>query len=168
MDDVFEPKPTTFTISDYLVKRMILSPPNWQSYVAHTRLDWRPVLFSADTVDEVPNDERGVYSFVVQPGIAGHPACSYLLYVGKVETQVFRARYRQYLAEKAKGEGARRVHVTRMLQKWDGYLWFYYASIKAAELITSVEDALVAAYLPPGNREVPAEVRYALKSALDL
>lgn len=169
MEDALQPGLGGFQLSDFHIKRMLLSPPNWQAYVPHAALAWQPVPFSTQDVNNVPNDDsRGVYSFVVQPGIAQHPNCSYLLYVGKVEDQSFRDRYRNYLTERNKGENARRVHVSRMLQKWDGFLWFYYAPVDEAALISPIEDALLAAYLPPANRRVPAEARYALAAALDV
>jgi hypothetical protein len=147
---------------------MFLSPPNWQAYVQHLQLAWQqPVPFSPGEVNNIPNDERrGVYSFVVQPNIAQHPNCSYLMYVGKVEDQSFRDRYRDYLYERRQGENSRRVHVSRMLQKWDGFLWFCYAPVNNAALISQIEDELLAAYLPPANRRFPAKVRFALAAAL--
>lgn len=168
MEDALQAKKPVYTISDFLVKRMILSPNNWKSYTPHTTLAWEPIKFESGKLNEVPDNLKGVYSFVVKPGLADHPSCSYLLYVGKVEDQDFRKRYKQYLQEKAAGEKARRVHIMRMLQKWDGFLWFYYAAIADVALIEKVEDALIAAYLPPANRRVPAEVNYALKAALDV
>jgi hypothetical protein len=106
---------------------------------------------------------RGVYTFLVQPGIANHPCCSYLLYVGETKNQDFRRRYQQYLREKQAGDESVRPHVTDMLQKWDGFLWFYYATIARADLIEDVENALLTAYLPPTNKEFPAKVGRALR-----
>lgn len=100
---------------------------------------------------------------MVQPGIANHPAISYLLYVGKVEKQGFRDRFRQYLNERVVGEKARRVHVTEMLDKWDGYLWFCFAAVDDQQAIEGVEDALLAAYLPPVNKDFPATISRSLK-----
>jgi len=167
MDDPFESPPEAYTIRDFKMERMILSPVHWGSFVSPVPLDWEIILFSEDSVNAVPNNTRGVYSFVLQPGIANHPHCSYLLYVGKAKDQVFRARYRQYLQEKEKGIDSRRVHISRMLQKWDGYLWFCYASVDNQDHINEIEDALLAAYLPSHNRMFPSQVRYALKSALE-
>jgi len=167
MDDPFEPAAVEFTLKDYKMERMILSPNHWAAFACPIDLVWEPIRFAEECVNQVPNNERGVYSFVVKPGIANHPHCSYLLYIGKVKDQAFRARYRQYLHEQQKGQDARRVHVSRMLQKWDGHLWFCYAPIENEELIGAVEDALLAAYLPSHNRTFPSHVRYDLKSTLE-
>ena len=167
MDDPFESSASMFTLKDYKMERMILSPNHWASFTCPVTLRWEPIKFGAEHTDDVPNNLKGVYSFVVRPGIADHPQCSYLLYIGKVEDQAFRTRYKQYLKEKQMGNNARRVHVSRMLQKWEGYLWFYYASIDDDAIIGAVEDALLAAYLPSHNRTFPSHVRYGHKSALE-
>ena len=167
MDDPFEQIEPVFALKDYKLPRMILSPRHWADYTCQVNLNWQPIPFSADRVADVPNDARGVYTFVVQPGIANHPQCSYLLYVGKVERQVFRDRYRQYLREKQMMQEARRPHISRMLQKWDGYLWFFYAEIADEAQITEVEDALLAAYLPSHNRDFPSHVSYEHRCALE-
>jgi hypothetical protein len=168
MDDPFETFDTVLDLKDYKVPRMILSPTQWATYRSSFELSWNPVRFSAKHLDSVPKNQRGVYSFVVQPGIAQHPLCSYLLYVGKVEKQVFRDRYKQYLSEQEKGHrDARRVHVTRMLQKWKDHLWFCYAPVDDDKLIAQIEDALLAAYLPSHNRDFPASIRKDHAAALE-
>jgi len=167
MEDPFASVEPTFNLKDYKVPRMILSPRHWEKFSCPVNLVWKPIHFSTDRAKDVPNNSYGVYTFVVQPGIAQHPQCSYLLYVGKVERQVFRARYRQYLREKEQMQDSRRPHISRMLQKWDGYLWFFYAPIENTELISQVEDALLAAYLPDHNRDFPSHVSYEHKCALE-
>lgn len=163
MHDIFPTaKPgTQFKLVDYRLSRFVLSPDQWRSYSLTLPLNWTVVPFTAPNVAKVPDDCAGVYSFVVKPGIANHPECSYLLYVGKVESQDFRARYRQYIGEKSKGSGSRRPHVTDMLLKWDGFLSFCYAPIATKASIESVEDALLAAYLPPANKDFPASISHA-------
>jgi hypothetical protein len=99
---------------------------------------------------------------VVKPGIAHHPGCSYLLYVGKAEDQMLRTRFGQYFTEKSKGAQSRRPHVTEMLLKWDGFLWFYYAPIAKKGRIKHVEEQLLAAYLPPSNRTFPSKIRHSI------
>src|SRR5438132_9860552 len=48
----------------FLVKRMIPSPPHWRAYTAHAVLRWQAVKIAPGKVSEVPDDQRGVYSFV--------------------------------------------------------------------------------------------------------
>lgn len=150
-----------FKLIDYRLSRFVLSPDQWRGCQLPVPLNWTVVPFTTTNAGTVPDNCAGVYSFVVKPGIANHPECAYLLYVGMVETQDFRARYRQYLREKAKGSHSRRPHVTDMLLKWDGFLSFCYAPIVATHVIESVENALLAAYLPPANRDFPASISHA-------
>ena len=155
-------KPATqFKLTDYRMSRFVLSPDQWRGCTLPVVLHWTVVPFTAANAAAIPDNCAGVYSFVAKPGIANHPECSYLLYVGKVESQNFRARYRQYLGEQAKGAQSRRPHVTDMLLKWDGFLSFCYAPIAAPDIIERVEDALLAAYLPPANKDFPASISHA-------
>ena len=52
--------------------------------------------FNDSSTPLVPDNLIGVYSFVVEPGIANHDL-GYLLYIGKTDKQDFRARFKQYL-----------------------------------------------------------------------
>ena len=150
------------SLGDFHIKRMILSPFQWAACTLPINLTWRVVKFTSRNVRMIPKT-RGVYTFLVQPGIVNHPCCSYLLYVGETENQNFRQRYQQYLREKRAGDESRRPHVTDMLDKWDDFLWFCFASIEQEDLIKGVEDALLSAYLPPSNKAFPAKVSRALK-----
>lgn len=141
---------------------MVLSPSHWQMCRLPVTLKWRAVKFEPANVNRVPEKAKGIYTFVVKPGIANHPSCSYLMYVGKAEKQVLRLRFSQYFTEKAKGELSRRPHVTEMLLKWSDFLWFYYAEIADTTMIKQVEEELLAAYLPPTNRTYPSKIRRAV------
>lgn len=161
MHDIFtSPKPAkSYPPESFVLKRMVLSPAHWQMYGLPENLDWKPVQFHRSNLPKVPDDQKGVYTFVIQPGIANHPHCAYLMYVGMVKDQSFRDRFAQYLDEQRAGENSRRVHVTELLCKWDGFLWFCFAPMKDQNRIEPMEDALLAAYLPPSNRRFPAKVK---------
>jgi hypothetical protein len=150
------------SLGDFHIKRMVLSPFQWAGCSLPANLTWEAVKFNSSNLRAIPIT-CGVYTFLVQPGIANHPCCSYLLYVGQTEKQDFRRRYKQYLREKEAGDESVRPHVTDMLQKWDGHLWFCYTRISQADLIEGVENALLTAYLPPTNKEFPARVGRALR-----
>jgi len=149
-------------LADFHVKRMVLSPYQWAACSLPVDLSWKAVKFTRRNTTTIP-EAKGVYTFIVQPGIANHPCCSYLLYVGETESQTFRRRYRQYLRERRAGDQSRRPHVTDMLEKWDGFLWFCFATIEKHSLIGDVENALLTAYLPPSNKTFPAKVGHALR-----
>ena len=151
----------SWKLSDFHVKSMVLSPSNWATCQLPVNLTWKAVKFTDSNARQIP-ETCGVYTFLVQPSIANHPYCSYLLYVGKAQKN-FRRRYRQYLQERRSGDEATRPHVTDMLQKWDGFLWFCYAGISQTDLIETVENALLVAYLPPTNKDFPAKVSAKLR-----
>src|SRR5689334_7568932 len=85
-------------LAEFHIKRMVLSPQHWKEYSVGTKLKWTAVKFTYANAGEIPK-LQGVYTFLVQPGIADHPLCSYLLYVGETENQDFKKRYQQYLRE---------------------------------------------------------------------
>jgi hypothetical protein len=149
-------------LAEFHVKRMVLSPEHWKSFAHPTALAWTSVKFTYANVATIPKT-RGVYTFLVQPGIANHPLCSYLLYVGETSQQTFKGRYRQYLRDGRAGDKSTRPHITDMIEKWEGFLWFCYAPIKDNQIIVDVEDALLSAYLPPTNKDFPAEISKALR-----
>ena len=153
---------TRRSLAEFHIKRMVLSPHHWRTCALSTDLHWKAVKFTYANANDIPKT-CGVYTFLVQPGIANHPYCSYLLYVGETADQDFKKRYRQYLRESRAGDKSTRPHVTDMLEKWDGFLWFCFAPINNIELIEGVEDALLAAYLPPSNKDFPATVSKALR-----
>lgn len=149
-------------LGDFHIKRMVLAPFQWAACRLPVDLTWEAVKFTRSNTRMIPMT-RGVYTFLVQPGIANHPCCSYLVYVGETENQNFKRRYQQYLREKRAGDESARPHVTDMLEKWDGFLWFCFAKIDQADLIEDVENALLTAYLPPSNKTFPAKVSRALR-----
>ena len=137
----------------------VLSPGQWSEYDSPTDLRWRTVRFDPGETNNVPEGPKGVYTFIVKPGIANHDNCSYLLYVGMTEDQDFRARFKQYIREKKRG----RPHIIDMLNRWEGYLWFCYAEIDSDDIIQQTEDELLIAYLPPFNKSYPGRIRDAMK-----
>lgn len=158
MYDIIKNTTTAYNLSDFRLWRVVLAPAHWSRCTLGAELKWCGVKFEQGNIQSIPKNS-GVYTFVVKPGIANHPSCSYLLYVGKAEKQVLRARFKQYFKERQNGDYSRRPHVTEMLRKWEGYLWFYYAKVPKRMTTKEVEDQLLAAYLPPSNRTFPCSVR---------
>jgi hypothetical protein len=146
----------------YHVQRFVLHPGQWLSYSPPAAgLQWTGIKFGATNAKLIPKHKNGLYTFVAEPGIASHPSCHYLMYVGMVRDQGFYKRYRQYLNEE--NVPKRREHVVELILKWPDHLWFYYAEITDVKSIPKCEDDLIAAYLPPVNKEFPARVRRPMK-----
>lgn len=135
----------------------VLRPSGWTSFTSTVQFNWQKVKFDDHYVNLVPDDKIGIYSFVVEPGIANHPGCSYLLYIGMTEKQSFRIRYKQYLKEPFKPKP--RPRIVRMLMTWPEHLYFYYAPLSAGIHVATVEKQLIDAYWPPVNRDLPAGVQ---------
>lgn len=139
-------------LKKYQIERMVLSPKFWAAYSIPVTLKWTTVKYDKKHRNKLP-EKQGVYTFVVKPGIADHPECSYLLYVGQTEAQTLRTRFLQYFSEERKARG--RNHIKIMARLWRKHLWYCYAPIDDPSLIGAIEDALLNAFVPPLNREYP-------------
>jgi hypothetical protein len=139
------------------LKEVILSPKLWAALSLPAPLNWKVAQVARTPAARIPKDKKGVYSFVVQPGIANHPQCSVLLYVGKAAgAGGFRARYTKYLSEKTKIDSDRPL-VNRMIRSWFDHLWFCYAELPDVHIVKA-EDELIRAYLPPINSTFPGDI----------
>ena len=113
---------------------------------------WQVYKLSELNRPSVPQ-RAGLYTLVVQPGIFGHPLCSYLMYVGK--TNSLHRRFGEYLREMNQATGRKKI--VRLLNKYFDYVWFCFTEIPESE-ISRVEDALLEAFMPPFNDRFPASV----------
>jgi len=136
------------------VHRFPLWPRKWDEFDRRD-FDYSWVLekLDADSQGNIPN-ESGIYTLLVQPGIANHIACSYLMYLGKSNS--LRRRFGEYLNEAQRSSGRPLIH--RFLNMYPDHSWFCYAIIPDHDL-ESYEDLLLEAYLPPKNKKFPARVR---------
>ena len=132
----------------------ILWPQKWGAYNLLDLFDWEIHPFQPDQIENIPR-EPGIYSFVIQPGIASHPYCSYLMYIGKTK-RTLRVRFCEYLREQ--DDEAGRPNILRLLNKYQGYLHFCCSTIDEKERIGEIEDELIKAFLPPCNDRLPAGV----------
>ena len=118
-------------------------------------LSWTVVkLEDASRKAKAVPSKSGVYTLLVQPGIASHPSCSFLLYVGQAKSLL--KRFGDYLAREKKETG--RPKIFRILNRYDGYLWFCFSQVAAADL-DHVEDSLIESYVPHCNDDFPADLR---------
>lgn len=143
-------KQITEDLKKYNVSSMVLSPTRWASYVDPTPLTWQKVKFDQQDLYQVPDNEFGIYTFIVDAGVAGHPHCSYLLYLGKAEKQPLRTRINQYFYEPSNPKG--RGPVQDMILDWHSHLHVCFAPIKDVSRIDDLENALLEAFVPPMNQ----------------
>jgi excinuclease UvrABC nuclease subunit len=130
--------------------RFILWPRLWQDY--RNTHAWQMYRLCPEERSNIP-EQSGIYTLLIQPSIAEHPACSYLMYVGKSNS--LRRRFGNYLNERTRETG--RPKLLRLLNKYPDYIWFCYTIVPEAEL-DDVETALYTAYLPPSNDQYTAEI----------
>ena len=139
----------------------VLWPQQWAAYNLSDLLNWKIYPFQQDRIDEIPSDP-GIYSFVVQPRIANHPHCSYLMYVGMTERPL-RERFKEYFSEKRNAKNGR-PKLLKLLNVYQDYLHFCCSTIEETERIEEIEDALLNAFIPPSNDEYPAEISRIMKA----
>jgi excinuclease UvrABC nuclease subunit len=131
-----------------------LWPRQWQGYTQSHGWD-REKLERAKT-NQIP-ESPGIYTLILQPGIAGHPSCSYLMYVGR--TVSLRRRFREYLSRESLDIGRPRIFY--FLKRYKGYIFFCY-TVVTDDILPDMEKKLVDAYVPPLNQQYRGEIGRAM------
>lgn len=75
------------------------------------------------------------------------------MYVGK--TNSLHRRFGEYLNQEKRETG--RPKIFRLLNVYPDHTWFCFSLVSQTDLV-NVEEALLAAYIPPANDQLPAEV----------
>jgi hypothetical protein len=131
-------------------EKFILWPEKWAVYTnMHT---WYLERLDRTRRNSIP-DSPGIYTLLLQPGIAGHSCSSYLMYVGKAKS--LKVRFNDYLMKERGKHG--RPPMILFFNKYDPYIWFYYTLVPANNL-GAVEDGLLEAYIPPLNQKIKGTV----------
>jgi hypothetical protein len=132
------------------VWNFILWPSLWERFNTMLQFSWTKTLFAKSAINQIPQ-RAGIYTFVVEPHIANHPSCAFLVYAG--QTGNLRNRFRQYIATQ---EGRRSqsppVEVGLGQHANKNYLFFYYSFQKKNNL-KKFEQALLSGFVPPWNNK---------------
>lgn len=136
------------------VWRMCLWPAQWKTCGSHLKLSWNSIVLDSKNKADVPN-ATGIYSLLIQPGIAKHAACSYLMYLGQATS--LRKRFGDYLTR----ERTKRPKVVRLLEMYPGYIQFCYCKVDKTKL-DHIEEQLYNAFVPPCNTKFSGELRRAI------
>ena len=137
-----------------------LMPEAWQEFIINQDLFpciWKIIKLNEEGKNNLDlNNESGIYTLIVQPGIALHPACSYLMYVG--QTHNLRHRFLNYLRTEKKKRI--RPNIYRLLNIYDNHIWFCFTKVDSDKL-DEYENVIMNAYIPPINDEnrLPAKTR---------
>lgn len=132
----------------------------WLEYAGVATVPWTIAKLEQPKRATIPT-RSGIYTLVVQPGIAAHPLNAYLFYVGKAEASL-RSRFAAYLDEKRRIDGRPKVYT--ILNQYPEHTWFCYAEFPKAGLGV-VEDGFIATFLPFANTRFPARVSAIIKAA---
>lgn len=143
----------------------LLYPVHWSdpNNIINHVLNWSEVPFAAAELMNVPDNQKGIYCFVLKPRFNQLFETRYLFYVG-ITTRNFRKRFSEYLND-LQGKGKPRSKVFTMLKLWDGYLHFYYAPLGNNLHIADCEDKLLNTFVPKVNTDIPiAKIKPELKN----
>ncbi len=145
--------------------KFLLYPQHWTdpvNSIPHI-LNWQEVPFATGQINNVPNNQKGIYCFVLKPAFNQLFETRYLFYVG-ITTRDFRTRFKEYLND-LQGKGKPRPKVFTMLKLWDTYLHFYYANLTNDLDIEDCEDKLLNTFVPKVNTDIPkAKIKPELKN----
>lgn len=143
----------------------LLYPPHWNdpNNIIHHTLNWVEVPFDVTQLTNVPDNQKGIYCFVLKPKFGQLFETRYLFYVG-ITRRNFRKRFREYLDD-LEGKGKPRPKVFAMLKLWESYLHFYYAALGNNNHIKECEDKLLNTFVPKVNTDIPiAKIKTELKN----
>ncbi len=134
-------------------KKFLLWRTQWDAYTdPQTPLNWKCVKFEQDNKSKIPT-KKGVYAFFIEPGIAKFPSHAYLAYIGQAGHESdgnLQKRFEGYLQEKKR---PKRIHIYRMLNLWEDYLYFYYAEIDPTQIdLEQLEQKLLDTFIPPFSK----------------
>ena len=135
----------------------VLCPKFWKAFNCAHISKWSLLKLKAG-LNKPPN-KAGIYSLLVQPGVASHPVCSFLVYIG--QTVDLARRFGEYLGAERSENG--RPMVLRFLNIYEEHMWFCYMEVADAAL-DETEDALIRAYVPPCNSDLAGELKAGTKA----
>lgn len=142
----------------------ILSPDKFlEQDLGIEQLNWQHIKYGHEQIEEIPDDKRGIYAFIVRNESLILPPHSYVLYIGMAgrrSERSLRARYKDYLNQK---KVLKRAQIARMIGTWHSILNFYFASVEddvSSEQLEIIEEKLNTALLPPFSEgDLDAEVK---------
>lgn len=146
------------------IKSFFLYPDFWSdvSKQLPTSLKWNRISFDEKNKGKIPRS-KGIYAFVLIPTYNNFLEGRYLFYVGKTNRTLFK-RFDEYIKEK-KGEGKPRKKVYKMLNQYDGHLFFYYTEISTKSVVDITEEILLNVFVPHVNTSIPeAKIQNELKN----
>lgn len=148
------------------IKSFFLHPEYWSKKTQNTpvKLEWKRIKFKESNLKYVP-DKVGVYAFVLVPDYSDIFETRYLFYIGKTYREL-KTRFKEYINEQ-KGKGKPRKKVYKMLNQYEGNLYFYCVELdgQTEEAVSRVEETLLNTFIPHVNTSIPeAKIQNELKN----
>jgi GIY-YIG catalytic domain len=143
----------------------LLYPEHWNdpTNIITQNLVWNEIPFNSINHSLVPNNQKGIYCFVLKPIYNQMFETRYLFYIGKTKRN-FRKRYKEYLDDLL-GKGKPRPKVFTMLKLWENYLHFFYTDVPNNIHIDELEEKLINTFIPKVNTDIPkAKIKTELKN----
>ncbi|MCB9968267.1 MAG: GIY-YIG nuclease family protein [Geminicoccaceae bacterium] len=165
----------TATVYDLINERrefaqdFVLIPQRINGFQCETALNWASVPFQLESIKQVSN-KPGIYAFIIRSDTANLPPHGYVMYVGiakqRKRQSFLRQRFREYLREQDRADEPRRSHISDMLRRWRGLIYFYFATVEEdSNLLDKIEIDLNDAFQPPKSHgDLSATVRAAKRA----
>lgn len=115
-------------------------------------LVWSSISYGESEIEKVPDDQRGIYAFVICHNDSVLTPHGYILYIGiagRNSNRSLRTRYRDYLNVK---KVLKRARIARMVGTWHKILRFFFAPIEndvSGKVLEALERQLNTAFMPP-------------------
>ena len=134
-------------------QKFLLWKEQWDTYTSPPiQLNWKHVKFETSNKNKIPT-EKGIYAFFVEPRLPQFPSPAYLTYIGETGYKSdgnLQQRFENYLQEKKR---PKRIHIYRMLNIWEDYLYFHYAEVNPTQTdLKQLERKLLDTFIPPFSR----------------
>lgn len=133
----------------------ILWPTKWETYSKSH--EWHLIKLVDSERDNIPASP-GIYTLIVKPNVADHPANSYLMYVG--QSTSLRRRFGEYLNKERKPSG--RPKIFMFLKMYPNNVWFCFTQVQPSSL-NIVESGLRDALFPPLNEQFSGKLSQVMK-----
>ena len=146
------------------IKKFLLYPPFWSdpNNQLPINLTWKFKRFSSSNKSKIPTS-KGLYAFVLIPEYNNFFATRYLFYAGKTN-RTLRQRFSEYLKEK-EGNGKARKKIYKMLNQYDGHMYFFYTEISTTTDVNVCEEQVLNTFVPHINSMIPrAKIKPELKN----
>ena len=145
------------------VKKFFLMPEYWKNPANQfpINLTWNSKKFLKQNKNSIPSS-KGIYAFVLIPKYNSFLETKYLFYAGKTN-RTLRTRFLEYFREK-EGKGKPRKKVFKMLNQYEGNLYFFYSEINNKLDVDRCEECLLNTFVPHVNTSIPeAKIKNELK-----